>query len=77
MELTKVDVVPFDEVDEAYAAVEGEGDGSLAYWREAHEQYFNDVCRRFGGQFDGRTPVICQTFRVICVASPACRDRVQ
>jgi uncharacterized protein YhfF len=65
IELTKVDSVPFDEVDEAYAAVEGEGDGSLAYWRDAHERYFNEVCRRLGGRFDGRTPVICQTFRVV------------
>lgn len=60
--------MPFDEVDEPYAAVEGEGDGSLAYWRAAHEQYFTDVCRRLGGSFDGRTPVICQSFRVLFAA---------
>lgn len=29
IEFTKVDSVPFGEVDAAYAAVEGEGDGSL------------------------------------------------
>jgi uncharacterized protein YhfF len=65
IELTHVETVPFDEVDEAYAAVEGEGDGSLAYWRRAHEEYFADVCRRLGGSFDGRTPVICQAFQLI------------
>lgn len=30
----------FDEVDARFAHDEGEGDRSLAYWREAHQQYF-------------------------------------
>src|SRR3954452_21515161 len=30
----------FDQVDEAFAYDEGEGDRSLAYWREAHTRYF-------------------------------------
>jgi hypothetical protein len=29
----------FDEVDEAFAYDEGEGDRSLQYWREAHTEY--------------------------------------
>ncbi len=34
------EVVPFDEVTAEYAAIEGEGDGSLDYWRQAHWVYF-------------------------------------
>lgn len=30
----------FDAVDKAFAFDEGEGDRSLAYWREAHRRYF-------------------------------------
>lgn len=30
----------FDEIDTDFAALEGEGDGSLAFWRAAHEDYF-------------------------------------
>jgi uncharacterized protein YhfF len=30
----------FDEVEEAFAFEEGEGDRSLAYWRAAHQRYF-------------------------------------
>jgi uncharacterized protein YhfF len=30
----------FSEVDEAFAFDEGEGDQTLAYWREAHRSYF-------------------------------------
>jgi uncharacterized protein YhfF len=65
IERTHVQWRAFDEVDEGYAAVEGEGDASLASWREAHAQYFTEVCRRLGGSFDGSTPVLCQTFQVV------------
>lgn len=64
IERTDVRTLPFQDVDEAYAATEGEGDGSLAYWRAAHTQYFAGVCERLGGHFDHKTPVICQIFRV-------------
>ena len=40
IETQRVDVVPFDEVSEEFAATEGEGDGSLRYWQEAHWAYF-------------------------------------
>ena len=56
---------PFEDVSEEYAAIEGEGDGSLAYWRQAHREYFQSVCQRLGGRFDERTPVMCQVFRVV------------
>jgi len=35
----------FDEVDEAFAYDEGEGDRSLQYWREAHARYFSRLER--------------------------------
>jgi uncharacterized protein YhfF len=65
IERTHVESRVFDDVDQSYAATEGEGDGSLSDWRQAHIEYFADVCRRLGGTFDHRTPVICQVFRVV------------
>jgi uncharacterized protein YhfF len=65
IERTQVDAVPFEEVGAAYAAIEGEGDGSLVYWRRIHREYFEDVCSRLGGVFDERTIVLCQVFRVV------------
>jgi uncharacterized protein YhfF len=59
-----VSVIPFESVDENYAAIEGEGDGSLSYWRESHIDYFTNVCARLGGRFDAKTPVICQVFEL-------------
>ena len=35
----------FDEVDEAFAYDEGEGDRSLQYWRLAHMRYFTRLRR--------------------------------
>jgi len=65
IERIEVKTIPFGEVDDAYAATEGEGDGSLAHWQRAHREYFESVCDRLGGLFDERTPVICQIFRVV------------
>jgi uncharacterized protein YhfF len=42
IELTKRS---FDEVDEAFAFDEGEGDRTLPYWREAHMRYFTRLGR--------------------------------
>ena len=37
IETTRVEIHPSDEGDADSAATEGEGDGSLAYWREARD----------------------------------------
>jgi len=70
IERTDVKTSLFQSVDEAVAATEGEGDKSLAYWREAHAEYFTGVCNRPGGTFAASTPVLRQTFRLLwCVPS--------
>ncbi len=42
---TWVEVMPFGEVDAAFAWDEGEGDRSLAEWRAIHERYFAGIGR--------------------------------
>jgi uncharacterized protein YhfF len=62
---TAVEVVPFDEVSEEFAAAEGEGDLSLAFWREAHWAAFS---REFAGTERSPTPdmpVVCECFEVV------------
>lgn len=65
IETRSVRIVPFAEVDADFAAVEGEGDGSLAYWRRAHAAYFGRECARLGREFSGVMPVVCEEFRVV------------
>ncbi|MFU8817143.1 MAG: ASCH domain-containing protein [Pseudomonadales bacterium] len=65
IETRAVDVVPFEEVSAEFAAVEGEGDGSLRYWRDVHWDYFGRECERIGRLPDRRMPVVCERFEVI------------
>lgn len=65
IETESVDIVAFDEVGAAFAAAEGEGDGSLAFWRAAHEAYFARECQRIGRPFVPTMPVACERFRVV------------
>lgn len=62
---TAVEVVPFAAVTEEFAAVEGEGDGSLAHWREAHEAAFARELSLIGRVFEPRMPVVCECFEVV------------
>lgn len=60
---TEVSVVAFDEVSEAHAHAEGEGDRSLAQWRHDHERFFTDV-DPFGRGFRHDMPVVLEGFVV-------------
>ena len=62
---TRVDVVPYLEVDEEFAAVEGEGDGSLAYWQRVHWPYYQRELEPFGRRPEPDMPVVCQRFEVV------------
>jgi hypothetical protein len=60
IETRAVEVVAYDEVTEVFAATEGEFDGSLRYWREAHRAYFGRQSRRIGKEADVQIPVVCE-----------------
>jgi len=59
--VTAVVVRAFGEVDEEFAWTEGEGDRSLAYWREAHIRFFAS----YGGTVDEATPVVLERFDLV------------
>jgi uncharacterized protein YhfF len=65
IETTHVEIIPFSEVGAEFAANEGEGDGSLAYWRSAHASYFGRECARIGRHFSSEMPVVCERFKVV------------
>ena len=50
----------YNEVDAAFAHEEGEGDRSLAYWREAHRRYFGRQ-----GKFSEDMMLMCERFRLV------------
>lgn len=48
-----------------FAAIEGEGDGSLSYWRDAHWRYFGRECHRIGKELSLQMLVVCEQFKVV------------
>ena len=68
--ITRAAVVRYDEVTAGYAAIEGEGDGSLDYWRNAHWAFFSRECSRIGREPDESMPVVCSIFEVLNIVPP-------
>jgi uncharacterized protein YhfF len=65
IETLDVQIVPFFQVDADFAATEGEGDGSLAYWQRAHTAFFGRECQRLGREFSPHVPVVCERFALV------------
>jgi len=60
IETTEVSYCRFGDVDAAFAHEEGEGDRSLAYWRDAHRRYFGRQ-----GKFSEDMMLMCERFRLV------------
>lgn len=65
IETQTVDIMPFNEVSAEFAALEGEGDGSLSFWQQGHRQYFTRESARVGRQFSEGMLVACECFKVV------------
>lgn len=63
--IVKSEIIAFNEVSAEFAAIEGEGDGSLSYWREGHWRFFSRECARIGRTPMETMPVICNIFEVL------------
>ena len=50
----------FEDVDETFAWDEGEGDRPLAYWRQAHTEYFSRQ-----GAFSRDMELYCERFTLV------------
>jgi uncharacterized protein YhfF/predicted enzyme related to lactoylglutathione lyase len=55
----------FNEVDEEFAIKEGEGDRSLAYWKQGHQKYFSNYLKIFGIEFTEEIELVCEEFERI------------
>ncbi|MDA3951783.1 MAG: ASCH domain-containing protein [Spirochaeta sp.] len=62
---TAVTVTPLNQVTETFAATEGEGDGSLAYWLDGHRRFFRREHDALSIPFHDAIPVICEKFDVV------------
>lgn len=67
LETTSLQTVPFDQVSAEHAHAEGEGDRTLAYWREVHERFWREYSEGPRG-FAPDMPVLCERFRLVHAA---------
>lgn len=65
IQTTNVAVVPFNEVSAEFACREGEGDRSLAYWRNVHKSFFKEDFTEAGLEFSETSLVVCEEFEVV------------
>ena len=62
VEITRVSVQSFNQVSEQHAYKEGEGDKSLTYWRQVHEDFFTDGLGEVGLTFTPESKVVLEEF---------------
>lgn len=65
IQTVRVEIEPWRDVSAEFAALEGEGDGSLDFWRQAHRPFFVEECARCGQCFTTEMPVVCEEFKVV------------
>ena len=62
---TRVYVSEYDQVTPEHAFKEGEGDRSLAYWRQVHEEFLTEELALIDHTFSNKTKVVCEEFEVV------------
>lgn len=65
VETVDVTICKYNEVDAEFARAEGEGDLSLAYWQQAHRNFFSRLLPKIGKEFNEEMPLVCERFRLI------------
>lgn len=64
-ETTSAEVRPLNEIDEAFAFDEGEGDKSLDYWKSVHYPYYKRQSESEGFALTDAIEIVLERFRVV------------
>lgn len=65
VKVNQIDRVAFKDITEEYAAIEGEGDKSLKYWRKSHWEYYGREMAEFNDTPTEDMEIICEQFELI------------
>ena len=65
VEIRKLYDQPFNQVSAQHALKECEGDKSLVYWRQVHEDFFTDCLGEAGLTFTPNSKVVLEEFRKV------------
>ncbi|TDQ32211.1 ASCH domain-containing protein [Zeaxanthinibacter enoshimensis] len=67
IETVRTEPTPYSQVTPEFAATEGEGDGSLDYWKKVHKAYYQREMEPYGEKFEDDMIIICEYFKTIYV----------
>ncbi|EHI70014.1 ASCH domain-containing protein [Streptococcus ictaluri] len=65
VQLTKVSIVPFDEVSAEHAYKEGEDDRTLDTWRQVHQVFFEPYFKAANLVFNQNSMIVLEEFKVV------------
>jgi uncharacterized protein YhfF len=65
IEMTEVEIKPFNTVDEQFAFEYGEGERTLAYWLSDNWEFHSRWCREIGHEPSETMPIVFQRFRLL------------
>ena len=65
IQTTEVKIIPFQECDAQFAYDYGEGERTLAWWREGLWDYYAQECEQLGRQANEQMPLVCERFQVV------------
>ena len=63
----KVTILPFNEVNEKLAYLEGEGDKSLSYWVKEHKAFFTKELEQINKEFHENMLIVFEEFTLVYV----------
>ena len=65
LQITNIDIVPFKDVTEEFAAKEGEGNKTLSFWRKVHWNFFAQEMKKHNKELSEDMLVICEEFELV------------
>ena len=68
VQVTDIEVKPFNAVDATFGVREGEGDGTFEYWSKVHREYFTLQCEHWGIEWREDVMTVCEGFKLVAVA---------
>ena len=66
IEITSVSKCKYKDVTPEFAAAEGEGDKTLAWWRDAHWRFFSKECEELAMEPSEVMVLVLEHFQVVC-----------
>lgn len=65
IKIVDVAITPMNQVSEAFAYAEGEGDRTHQYWWNEHEAFFREELKQVGHVFSEDMLLVCERFKLI------------